>query len=77
MDETTRQALSNIWHAIDQLFQDEGSDRQMTLEMTQTMLTDLLHDGELQPIAAYLRRYTYLSPDEADTMALAIADAQS
>lgn len=76
MDENTRQQLSRIYFAVEYLSSDEitddGQDSSLVIEMSQTMMSDLLNDGQLKPTATYIRRYCDVMDDpENDSVRIA------
>lgn len=76
MDTNTEIAIRTIWHAIDVFTSEdmESQDRDLTLDMTQSMLWDLVQLGHLRPTVEYVKHYSDVLDDEdgANTLATQI-----
>lgn len=71
MDEATRTQLSLIVVAVETLTEHEGQDQGLVIEMSQHMLHDLIHGGELAPMVDYVARYCDVLDSREDAGALA------
>lgn len=69
--------LGTIRAAVDTLTVFEGQDRGLIIEMSQHMLQDVIDNGQLAPLADYIRRYCDVldSSEEASTIAATITPA--
>jgi len=66
--------LGQILATVDRLWDMEGQDRDLLIEMSQAMLADVAEGRGLRPIAGYVRHYCDVtgSAAEADRIAAAI-----
>jgi hypothetical protein len=74
MDEATRVQLARIYATVDALTELEGQDRTMVIEMSQDMISDLIDNGTIAPLADYIAHYCDVidSREEAEQLAASI-----
>lgn len=65
-----RSELSKIRTALEVFADAEGQDVVLTIEMVGEMLSDLLNDGRLDSLPAYVRRYCTVADSDGDEDAI-------
>ena len=63
--------LNRIYAAVEYVANLEGQDRSLVIEMSQTMLDDLIERGELYPMVNYIRRFCDVIDGPADAERIA------
>ena len=63
--------LARIYAAVEYLTELEGQDRSLVIDMSQTMLSDVIERGQLDPMADYIRRFCDVIDGPADVERIA------
>lgn len=61
-----RYQISTIINLVADMIEIEGQDRDLVLEMSQAMLTDLYTVGRLKPLREYISRYCDVADSKED-----------